>query len=359
MIPLNVGKVFLIGAGPGDAGLITVRGAQLIGRSDVVLYDGLVNESLLDYAPQHAIKICVGKHGHGGQWHQNQIDDEIVRHANQGKLVARLKGGDTAIFARTAEEIERLIQENIPYEVVPGITAALAASAFAGIPLTHRDWSSAVALVTGQMQYTDENSDNEESLDWKALAQFPGTLVMYMGVTTADHWSKKLIDSGMPPATPVAIIRRCSWPDQTVLRCELGSVATTIAATPGLRPPVTLVWQDHLGHEPWSDWKTAWQQVLGVGGKHCSLPRYQHRAAAKLAANRRKDGFASPIRHHCVQQCLWCGRLLWKVAAFAARWSQFVPVENCSGRQWHCVRIAQVFHGMRFGSAARGSQCDR
>ncbi len=230
--------VYLIGAGPGDPGLITVRGAELIGRADAILYDGLANDALLSYAASHAEKVCVGKHGHGGMWSQSQIDDEVVRLAKMGKSVARLKGGDTAIFARTTEEVDRLVLEGIPYEIVPGITAALAASAYTGIPITHRDWSSAVALITGQMQPADGNEDAEESLDWNALAKFPGTLVLYMGVTTASHWSKRLIDAGKPPSTPVAMVRRCSWPDQKVIRCDLGTVAATIASIPGLRPPI-------------------------------------------------------------------------------------------------------------------------
>ena len=142
---------------------------------------GLANQAILEHARSDAKLICVGKHGHGGMWTQKQIDDEVVRFAKSGLFVARLKGGDTGIFARTAEEVERLTDESIPYEIVPGITAALAVSAYAGIPLTHRDWSSAVALITGQLQATEGNIDMEESLDWKALAQFPGTLVMYMG----------------------------------------------------------------------------------------------------------------------------------------------------------------------------------
>ena len=250
-------RVYLIGAGPGDPGLITVRGAELIGRADAVLYDGLANEALLEYASNHAEKICVGKHGHGGLWAQSQIDDEVVRLSKLGKSVARLKGGDTSIFARTAEEVDRLVEEGIPYEIVPGITAALAASAYTGIPITHRDWSSAVALVTGRLQPTDGSDEAEESLDWNALAKFPGTLVLYMGVTTAVHWSGKLIAAGKPSSTPVAMIRRCSWPDQQVIHCELGTVAPTIASMPGFRPPVISIVGDVIRMAKTMDWFSA------------------------------------------------------------------------------------------------------
>jgi len=257
MTQIPPAKVYLIGAGPGDPGLITVRGAELIGRADAVLYDGLANELLLNYASDQAEKICVGKHGHGGMWGQSQIDDEVVRLAKMGKTVARLKGGDTAIFARTAEEVDRLIEEGIPYEIVPGITAALAASAFAGIPLTHRDWSSAVALVTGRLQPADGSEDAEESLDWNALAKFPGTLVLYMGVTTAAHWSSKLLEAGKPATTPVALVRRCSWPDQQVIRSDLGSVAATIEAMPDLRPPIISIIGEVIQMVKAMDWFTS------------------------------------------------------------------------------------------------------
>lgn len=248
------GKVYLIGAGPGDPGLITVRGAELIGRADVILFDGLANQEILGYARADALQICVGKHGHGGMWSQKQIDDEVIRFAKSGKSVARLKGGDTAIFARTAEEVDRLVDEKIPYEIVPGITAALAASAFAGIPLTHRDWSSAVALVTGQLQPADGNAEAEESLDWNALAHFPGTLVLYMGVTTANYWSAKLIEAGKSASTPVALVRRCSWPDQQVIRCELGNVGATIESLPGLRPPIVSIIGEVIRTAKPADW---------------------------------------------------------------------------------------------------------
>jgi uroporphyrinogen III methyltransferase/synthase len=152
--------------------------------------------------------------------------------------VVRLKGGDTAIFARTAEEVEQLAAQAVPFEIVPGITAGLAVTAYAGIPLTHRDWASAVAFVTGQLQPSDGSNEADDGIDWKALAQFPGTLVLYMGVTTAKHWSQRLIESGRSPKTPVALVRRVSWPDQQVIRCKLDNVSETIRSLPGFRPPV-------------------------------------------------------------------------------------------------------------------------
>ncbi|MCE3016152.1 MAG: uroporphyrinogen-III C-methyltransferase [Pirellula sp.] len=248
------GKVYLIGAGPGDPQLITLKGVECLHRCDIILYDGLANPLLLKHAKADAITLCVGKHGHGGMWTQQEINKRIIEFAKLGKSVARLKGGDTAIFARTAEEVEELEAANIPYEIVPGITAAMAATAYAGIPLTHRDWASAVAFVTGQLQPTDGSNDAEDPLDWHALARFPGTLVMYMGVTTAEHWSRQLIAAGKPASTPVALLRRISWPDQQVIRCELGNVGQTIIALNGLRPPVISIVGDVVASTASLNW---------------------------------------------------------------------------------------------------------
>jgi uroporphyrinogen III methyltransferase/synthase len=154
-----------------------------------------------------------------------------------GKTVARLKGGDPAVFARTAEEAEAVHQAGIPLEIVPGITAALAAGSCAGIPVTHRGLASAVALVTGH----EEPSKSESALDWTALASFPGTLVVYMGVTTAEIWTRKLIEGGKSPETPVAIVRRCSLPDQRTIHCRLSEVPDHLGAAKKVRPPVIVI----------------------------------------------------------------------------------------------------------------------
>lgn len=230
------GTVYLIGAGPGDPGLLTLRGADLLARADVVLYDGLSNTDLLAHAPS-AEHISVGKHGQSRIWRQSEIIDEILAHARAGRTVARLKGGDPAVFARTAEEVAALRQAGIEYEIVPGITAALAAGSFAGIPITHRGLASAVALVTGH----EEPDKAESALDWDGLARFPGTLVIYMGVTTAQAWTSALIGAGKSPDTPVAIVRRCSLPDQQTIRCRLDEVAGYLTPASKFRPPVITI----------------------------------------------------------------------------------------------------------------------
>ena len=230
----NVGKVYLVGAGPGDPGLITLRGIECLERADVVLYDYLVNPNILQHAADTCECICLGRHGRTRVWPQEEVNAAIVSHARNGKTVVRLKGGDPIVFGRYVEESSALRAAGIPFEVVPGITAALAAGSYANIPITHRDFASAAALITGQ----EHPGKTETSLDYDALARFPGTLILYMGVTTAPVWSAALMQAGKDAETPVAIVRRCSFPDQQTIRCTLGRVAQEAA---GLRPPVLFI----------------------------------------------------------------------------------------------------------------------
>ena len=234
--PPPVGTVYLIGAGPGDSGLLTLRGADLLSRCDVVLFDGLSNREMLRHAPS-ARHICVGKHGQSRIWKQHEIIAEMLSLAQSGLTVARLKGGDPAVFARTAEEVDALKEAQIPFEIVPGITAALAAGSYAGIPITHRKHASAVAFVTGHEEPGKESS----ALDWEALARFPGTLVVYMGVTTAAVWTRALMQAGKPADTPAALVRRCSYGDQRTIHCTLGEIANELTPPSKLRPPVIAI----------------------------------------------------------------------------------------------------------------------
>lgn len=233
----HVGQVYLVGAGPGDPGLLTLRGQECLRRADVVLYDYLVNPVLVRHARPDAELICLGRHGRTRQWSQDEIHLEMVRQATAGRTVVRLKGGDPAVFGRVAEECAALRAAGVPFEIVPGITAALAAGSFAGIPITHREIASAVALVTGQ----EDADKTESSLDFAALARFPGTLVIYMGVTTVEHWASQLMAAGKPADTPVALVRRCSLPDQQMVRCTLGTVVEQLTPATKLRPPVIVI----------------------------------------------------------------------------------------------------------------------
>jgi uroporphyrinogen III methyltransferase/synthase len=232
------GRVYLVGAGPGDPGLITLRGLECLQLADVILYDYLVNPRILARARPEAEKICLGQHGRNMRiWSQEDIHDALIHWARQDKQVVRLKGGDPAVFAHGAEEIEVLQRAGVPFEVVPGITAALAAGSHAGIPITHRRLASAVALVTGH-----EDADKTQvALDYVGLAAFPGTLVFYMGVTTSKVWSRALMDAGKPGDTPAAIVRRCSLPDQRIVRCRLDEVADRMEAAPKIRPPAVVI----------------------------------------------------------------------------------------------------------------------
>ncbi len=231
-----VGKVFLIGAGPGDPGLITWRGVECLRRADVVLYDYLVNPAILRHTRADAELQSLGRHRGERLWTQTEINDRMVEMAKRGLNIARLKGGDPIIFGRLAEEIDALVSGGVPYEIVPGVTAALAAGSYAGICVTHREQASAVALITGH----EQEGKTAPELDYEALARFPGTLVFYMGVTTAPQWATRLIESGKPPNTPAAIVRRCTWPDQQVISTTLADVANELAAAK-MRPPAIVI----------------------------------------------------------------------------------------------------------------------
>ena len=221
------GKVCFVGAGPGDPRLITLRGVESLRQADVVLFDYLVDPQVLNYAPSSAERLCLHHHGEPGAMSIEVVNRKMVAEALQGKVVVRLKGGDPAIFGRLAEEVAAVRAAGIPLEIVPGVTAGLAAAAYTGIPLTQGQQSSAVALITGH-----ERGDKVSPiLDYAAMAEFPGTLIFYMGISTAERWSTALIREGKSPTTPAAIVRHCSWPDQEAIFCTLQTVADAITAT--------------------------------------------------------------------------------------------------------------------------------
>lgn len=244
---LKQGCVVLVGAGPGAADLITQRGEKWLKRADVVLYDYLANPALLSRVTPGTELVCLGRHGAERVWTQTQINQRIVAEALAGKCVVRLKGGDPTIFGCLAQELASVIEAGLPFEIVPGVTAATAAAAGAGIAITHRDLASAIGLVTGR----EDQDKTESALDYAALARFPGTLVFYMGTTTVGAWSQGLISAGKPADTPVAIVRRASLPDQSVRASTLGEVAELVRATPPLRPPVVFLVGPIASTEQW------------------------------------------------------------------------------------------------------------
>ncbi|MGE4003159.1 MAG: uroporphyrinogen-III C-methyltransferase, partial [Planctomycetaceae bacterium] len=216
----QTGKVYLVGAGPGDPGLLTLRGAACLAEADEVLYDGLVNPLLLRLTPAHASRTSRAPGPEGRRLDQDEINSRLIALARSGKTVVRLKGGDPFIFGRGAEEAEALAQAGIPFEVVPGITAATAAAEYAGISLTHRGSSSAVAYITGH----EDPGKPRSALDYAALARFPGTLVFYMGLHRLPAITSALMRAGMPWATPAAVICRASTPQQRTVIASLGDL---------------------------------------------------------------------------------------------------------------------------------------
>jgi uroporphyrinogen III methyltransferase/synthase len=251
---VSTGKVYLVGAGPGDPALVTLRAVECLRSADVVLYDYLAGPQVLSFIGAKAQSICLGRHGHGRLLSQPEINDAMIRHAREGRVVVRLKGGDPMIFGRACEELAALESAAVPYEIVPGITAAQAASSYTSLPLTARDEASCVALVTGQ-ESSDKQAD-AAGLDFGALAQFPGTLVFYMGVTTAPQWSQALVDHGKSPTTPVAIVRRCSLPDQEIILTTLGQLAD-VTLKRRLRPPAVMIVGEVARERQISNWFTS------------------------------------------------------------------------------------------------------
>jgi uroporphyrinogen III methyltransferase / synthase len=220
--------VYLVGAGPGDPGLLTARALELISRAEVIIYDRLIPAEALDGARSDADLLYVGKEGGGQSMAQQEINRLLVEHGT--RTVVRLKGGDPFVFGRGGEEVEALRDAGIPFEVVPGVTAGVAAPAYAGIPVTHRGAASAVAFVTGH----EDPAKLESALDWDALARFPGTLVVYMGVRQLGAITDRLIAAGRDPAEPAAIVERGTLTGQRVLGGTLGTIATAGARAPAI-----------------------------------------------------------------------------------------------------------------------------
>ena len=234
---MSAGRVYFVGAGPGDPGLMTVRALELVAGADVILYDRLIPADALAGARPGAELRYVGKEGGGPSVAQEEIERAMIAHAREGKTVVRLKGGDPFVFGRGGEEALALVAEGIAFEVVPGVTAGVAAAAYAGIPVTHRGLASAVALVTAH----EDPTKDEHSIDWEALARFPGTLVFYMGVRQLERLAQRLIGAGRPPSQPAAIVERGTLPGQRTVIATLETLAERAAAEAVRAPAITIV----------------------------------------------------------------------------------------------------------------------
>ncbi len=243
------GKVFLVGAGPGDPGLITVRGQQLLAQAEVVVYDYLVNPRLLDNVSDKAEIIYAGKSYKKHTLSQDEINKLLLTYARKGKQVVRLKGGDPFIFGRGGEEAAVLVKAKIEFEVVPGITSAIAGPAYAGIPVTHRENTSMVSIMTGH----EDPTKDEVQLDWKKIANDRSTLVFLMGVGQMPNIVRKLIMHGMDPSVPVAVISWATRPHQRTLTGTLEDIAIKIK-TENISPPAVIVVGDVVKHRENLTW---------------------------------------------------------------------------------------------------------
>jgi uroporphyrin-III C-methyltransferase len=228
------GFVHLVGAGPGDPELLTVKAARVIAHAQVVVYDQLVGAGVLELLPRHAHRIYAGKQQGCHALPQSEINRLLVALARRGRRVVRLKGGDPYVFGRGGEEAEHLARHGIPFEVVPGVTSASGAAASIGVPLTHRGLARAVVFATGHLQ------DGSLDLDWTALARPGQTVVIYMGITRVADICEQLVAHGLPPRTPAATVERATTAAERVVTATVGTLAAEAAAA-GVRPPALIV----------------------------------------------------------------------------------------------------------------------
>lgn len=242
---LPVGKVYLVGAGPGDPGLFTLRGLECLHKADVVVHDRLIGPELLSYAPQARL-VDVGKESGHHAIPQQEINQILVNAAREGKVVTRLKGGDPFVFGRGGEEAMALAEAGIPFEIVPGVTSAIAVPAYAGIPVTQRGIACSVAFITGH------NASSETlNINWQALANGVDTLVFLMGVHNLQKITSSLVEAGRAPSTPVALIERGTLANQRVIT---GTLAEIAEKSQGIQPPAIIIVGDVVNLHPILDW---------------------------------------------------------------------------------------------------------
>ena len=275
----RAGTVHLVGAGPGDPGLLTIRAAELLARADVVLHDKLIPLAALERVRADALVIDVGKIGGGEQTPQDETTRLLIEHALAGRDVVRLKGGDPFVFGRGGEEALACAEHGIPFTVVPGITAGIAASAYAGIPVTQRGMASAVAFVTGH----EDPAKPDTQIDWPALAAFPGTLVFYMGVRQLERIAEQLIAGGRAADEPVAIVERGTLPGQREVAGTLATIAQ-LAAQAAVRAPAITIVGAVAGLRDKLAWRRMAQPLAGV-----SIAVTRARAQASALAARLQD----------------------------------------------------------------------
>jgi uroporphyrinogen III methyltransferase / synthase len=278
------GKVYLVGAGPGDPGLLTLKGKVALERADAVIYDFLANEDLLRHVRPECEKICVGKRPGDKQSPQEAINRLLVSKAAAGKIVVRLKGGDPFIFGRGGEEAQALAKAGISFEVVPGITSGFAAPAYAGIPLTHRDLSSSVTFVTGH----EDPSISSSSIDWAKLARGADTLVLFMGVRHLPEITVALVKGGRDPGTPAAVV---FWGTRAAQQTITGSLADIAARAAGIDAPAIIVVGDVAGLRD----ELNWFERLPLFGKRIVITRAREQSSVIIEALERLGAEAIEI----------------------------------------------------------------
>jgi len=278
------GTVFLVGAGPGDPGLITLRGADCIRSADVVVYDRLVHPDLLKHAAESAELIYVGKESARHTLPQEEINRLLVTRALNGKSVCRLKGGDPFVFGRGGEEAESCVEAGVPFEVVPGITSAIAGPAYAGIPVTHRSSASSFSVVTGH----EDSEKSESGIRWDHLAHGTDTLIFLMGVVNLSHIVDQLVTAGKPRETPISLIRWATWPQQETLVSTLASVVDDVAISGFKAPAVTVVGEVVNFRD-----KLRWFDTKPLFGKRILVTRAREQASV-LSEMMRERG-ADPV----------------------------------------------------------------
>jgi uroporphyrin-III C-methyltransferase/precorrin-2 dehydrogenase/sirohydrochlorin ferrochelatase len=260
--PTSKGSVALVGAGPGDPGLLTLRALRALNEADVILHDELISPQILDLARRDALHIAVGKRGGGAHTPQETIHALLLQHAQAGRRVIRLKGGDPFVFGRGGEEIEFLRKHNIAYEVVPGITAAVACAAYSGVPLTHRDHAQSVRLVTAHCQ------QSLNTLDWRDLVRERQTLAIYMGVSQLDELTRQLLAHGCAPDTAFALIENGSLPNQRTLTGALNELPT-LAMHHAIRAPAIVILGEVAKLAEVSHW---YGELIGNSSRHPVVP---------------------------------------------------------------------------------------
>lgn len=273
------GKVYLVGAGPGDPGLITIKGVECLRKADVVVYDHLLDSQLLEFAPPGVERIYVGKSGSEHVMEQAEINRLFVVKANEGKIVVRLKGGDPFVLGRGGEEAETLAGNAIPFEIIPGVTSAIAVPAYAGIPVTHRGLASSFAVITGH----EDPSKEVSSINWEKLATGVDTLVFLMGMKNLPQIVSRLVEHGRPATTPVAVVKDGTRPDQKTVVGTLEDIVAKAEESHLTAPTIIVVGEVVRFHE-----KLRWFDNQPLFGKRILVTRARHQASAlsRLLAER-------------------------------------------------------------------------